>query len=293
MAKRGIPIRQTYSGTLSEPKIGISKANNSHLKIFITLSSILTLTFIGISLFLYNKVQTLKKEIVDINAKIQSLVINNASDDVYSEPESIFVKRNFSPSDKFMNTYDYPDELLNLTDENLIGFNCLKRYDYQPNGYYSSEDYFKFKKNELYDSNGVSNFIKTVEDKLKTNDSGTIVSIVPCTTDEDKDLLTYSVIPNIVTTGGGIGSNIFYGYVSSGNILNKSIVPMEKEAYFGCNEVLAITKSGYLYASCGSGDGGYSTKSIYKVNLLRGGNATLLYKCKSVFSEPTICGKTQ
>ncbi|MFZ3301554.1 MAG: hypothetical protein WA152_02465 [Microgenomates group bacterium] len=293
MAKKETPIKQTYSGTLSRPKKGINKANNNHSKIFIALSSILTLIFIGISLFLYNRVQTLKREIVDINTKVQSLFINNASDDVYSEPESIFIKRNFLPSDKFMDTYDYPDELLNLTDENLIGFNCLKRYDYQPNGYYSVEDYFKFKKDELYDSNGAFNSIKTVEDKLKTSGNGTITSISPCTTDENKDLLAYSVTPNIVTTGGAIGSDIFYGYVSSGNVLNRSIVPMKKEAYFRCNEVLAITKGGYLYVSCGSGDGGYSTKSIYKINLLRDGNATLLYKCKSAFGQPTTCGKIQ
>jgi len=130
-----------------------------------------------------------------------------------------------------------------------------------------------------------------VLDYLKTIPTASTVTV--CKTEDNKIFLNYEIQGH----GGGAGSTNYFGYL---NGLNSGIaeIPIEMGPFFSCLNILAITKENTVYVECGAGDGGYSSKSFYRVGLYKAYTSDLLYKCSSIQenenSMPVItCGTKQ
>ncbi len=192
-------------------------------------------------------------------------------------------KKHFVSSNKFFDTYPYPVELTNLKDVDLIGFSCSDKYSKQLNNsftYYNNLQ--QNKPEELTD--------KQILEYLNTNRAD---EVMVCKTDTGRTLLSYGVFGK----GGGVGSATYYGYFE-GNNPSVATIPMENGPYFTCGTILAITKSNTLYVECASGDGGFGSKSLYRVGLYKAYTSDLLLKCTTTMqdesSTPKItCGTTQ
>jgi hypothetical protein len=211
-----------------------------------------------------------------------------------TSPTSQFPKKYFQSTDMFLDQYKYPSELINLADTELVGFICSKKFSRDVEGKYTA--YIEgSQQKELLTDHDVLPLLSTLEQKAKQEMSrNSMEAATVCSLDTGKKLLSYEISPG----GGGAGSNVYFGILSGSFLSTTSVIPMENGPYFTCSDVLAITKTGIMYVICGAGDGGFGSKSLYKLNLNAGGTATLLYKCTSLSAneggkETITCGTTQ
>lgn len=261
----------------------------------IILFSILTLILLGATGYLYYQNQQLKTMLASYQ---QAQVSPTPSSQ--SIVNSEYSKRHFSTNDKFFgDSVNYPQEILSFKDSDLVGFNCGPKYSRQIDG--SLVAIQNNSPNQTLTDKSLTSLLDGNGAKLTTQSTDNpISSATICNTENNQKILNFEITQH----GGGAGSDNFYGYLTPQyTVPNIANVPMESVAYFGCSDILAITKSNYLYAVCGGGDGPSGSKSIYKVNLNQNSTAMLLYKCTSAPSDlqatesamnPVIkCGTTQ
>jgi hypothetical protein len=197
-------------------------------------------------------------------------------------------KKYFLPSDMFFDQNKYPSELTTLADTDLIGFTCSNKFSRQVDGKFSAYIESSQQQEPLTDQDALS-LLATIGQKTKVD------AVTICSLDTGRKLFSYEILAN----GGGAGSNVYYGLLSGVSLSTTAVVPIENGPYFTCFDILAITKTGNIYVNCGAGDGGFGSKSLYKLNINTGGNAILLLKCTSITEDyetikpTTTCKSTQ
>lgn len=196
-------------------------------------------------------------------------------------------KKYYLSSGKFFDTRPYPTELTSLKDTDLTGFSCSDKYTKRENNEYVFRKYGSGEGAGYEDTNITD---KPVLEYLQANGAD---EAVVCKTDTGRTLLSYGIFGK----GGGVGSATYYGYLE-GNNPSVATIPTENGPYFTCGTILAITKSNTLYVECLSGDGGFGSKSLYRVGLYKAYTSDLLLKCTTTMqdesSTPKItCGTTQ
>lgn len=184
-----------------------------------------------------------------------------------------FIKRQFASKDYF-ESQPYPDELLKVSEDNLIGMRCTGWYLKQ-NGDYeiNMEDGSSVK---LTDQNLLQIVLNLNKSILKETNA-----FQACFTESNQTILEYE------TWGGGGGTkNIaHFGLVSSNGSFRKvSSIPNSGMPYFGCSTPLQLTKDNILYYSCGGADGGFIGDEIYAINLTTGTHRFVI-SCESILVD--------
>jgi hypothetical protein len=185
----------------------------------------------------------------------------------------VSLPKRYFDTGSFFGDKSYPDELLKLPTDKLVGFVCEGRYD-------RSGESIAFTQNGLpYSESGELSRIGLTDDELlkflskkeseaqKINARSYITFVQKCITEKDVTLVHYGVTPGM----GGAGSASHFEYQAK-----QSAIEMENAPYFTCDKVLAVTNDDKLYVTCGGGDGGFGSASIYRVNMSNGTSQKLI-----------------
>lgn len=167
-----------------------------------------------------------------------------------------FLKRQFDQNGNFFETTDYPNEIRDLNESDLIGMNCTSIYNGQYNQFsdYSNRALSKKTDKELEDK------LIMLYDDVKRMTKEESFQAQYCDIADGRKLLMYQ----ISRSGGGAGKDVYVTLVKDIKTLDQIVkIPSEPYAYFGCMLPLQLTKDGILYYLCGS----EGSSSIYRVNL--------------------------
>lgn len=178
-----------------------------------------------------------------------------------SNPES--TKRLYKKQDKLIADAQYPKELTEACDEDLVTLACLEPYTLQANGEY------------IYQKTTIEGSVKTqttsrakeeildLITKMKRSVEGKdIIKVRICVTDFKDSLLQYetSDTNNALDNTAHFATTDYIGtFRRFASITNKDI------PYFSCDTPLQMTKYGTLYYKCGGGDGPSGSSLIYKI----------------------------
>ncbi|MBM3209315.1 hypothetical protein FJZ40_03425 [Candidatus Shapirobacteria bacterium] len=188
-------------------------------------------------------------------------------------------KRLFNPTEKFIETQDYPQELLRLAEDELVGLSCSPNYS-KANSLGDNTYGYWDEQTETIINLTDQRILDIVSSANRVVPGNNIASIQICDTEDRKTFAKYGV----QLSGGGAGEDVYFAKVLSGRTLGGPLFLSgnQQAAYFGCSKPLQLTKTDLLYYQCG-GEGNYS---IYKVYL--GANPTLkkviecVYKAKDI-----------
>lgn len=205
-----------------------------------------------------------------------------------SNPES--TKRLYKKQDKLIADAQYPKELTEACDEDLVTLACLEPYTLQANGEYI------YQKTTIEGSVKTQTTSKAKEEvldlitKMKRSVEGKdIIKVRVCVTDFKDSLLQYetSDTNNALDNTAHFATTDYIGtFRRFASISNKDI------PYFSCDTPLQMTKYGTLYYKCGGGDGPSATSLIYKIESAQipedATGSSVLLKCNS---SPDETGK--
>lgn len=183
-----------------------------------------------------------------------------------------FSKRQFDISSKFYLTQNYPSELIDIKEDNLLGMNCSQQYVRQMDKWYSDYD----NKIEVKDAN-LLRLIESAPTELKGSKTDSFVFFNSCALENGGIIVKYEKWIG----GGGFRNVAHFGIANaSGNVEKIASIENDGAPYFTCNKPLQLTTSNVLYYSCGGGDGGSGSASIYKIDLNKK-TITRIIKCDS------------
>lgn len=184
----------------------------------------------------------------------------------------VYSKRQFDTNSKFYLTQSYPLELVNIKEDNLLGMNCSQQYVRQMDKWYSDYD----NKIEIKDAN-LLRLIESAPTDLKGSKTDSFVFFALCVIENGGTIVKYEKWAG----GGGSRNIVYFGMVNaSGSVEKITSINTDGTVGFTCNMPLQFTRSNILYYSCGGGDGGSGSASIYKVDLNKKTNTRVL-KCNS------------
>jgi hypothetical protein len=182
----------------------------------------------------------------------------------------------FDPQTSFAFSQPYPSELISMDSTNLQTLKCSSQYyinDLDENDVYvSNNPELKLRDQELL------NVVGFLNSNLSSNvppEPSSISSIAMCVGDNQT-----IIIYQIFSGGGGSRNSAHFGYLENNKVVSAVVVPADGSPYFTCSDPLVLTKDEELYYSCGGGDAGYASASIYKINLSKG-SFNQIYKCTS------------
>ncbi len=194
-----------------------------------------------------------------------------------------YAKRSFDPKQEIYPGYNLPVEVTNVSESDLIGFNCDGPYMRGMDGQYlwsvelAGERYLKPIQSDLSQVvSDLNNYLLGVGIKEFA------AYITYCVTENGgKYLLAGQPLP-----GGGAGSDTYIMDLNHGiGGPLSGLVKSESWPYFGCSSILQIT-SDAMYVFCSAGDGGFSGQAIYKKNLSNGEVAPVI-RCTNT-AQPDI-----
>ncbi len=186
----------------------------------------------------------------------KEMVVHASPEPVSSSPtpEGDFRKRSFDPASKWYADKLYPQELLSIGDEKLIGIKCSPQYTVGGDGggkYYEGES-----NQELSDPN----ILQKVQSLVQSGK--TVDAFMYCQTNSNLALFEYEE-----QKGGGGSETIAYFGSMTGNTFDQwASLPNPGLAYFTCRQPLQFTTNTQLYVSCTGGDGGGGGAGIYRID---------------------------
>lgn len=184
----------------------------------------------------------------------------------------IYSKRQFDINSKFYLTQNYPSELVNIKEDNLLGMNCSQQYVHQMGTWYSDYD----KKIEIKDAN-LLRLIESAPTDLKGFETDSFVFFAFCAIENGGTVVKYEKLAG----GGGSRNIVYFGMANAiGSVEEVTSIKTDGSVGFTCNMPLQFTRSNMLYYSCGGGDGGSGSASIYKIDINNKTN-TRIIKCDS------------
>lgn len=177
-----------------------------------------------------------------------------------------FPKRQFDASKKFFQTYSYPQSLINISDQYLVGMKCTPQYLKQ-----ASEE---FTLGTNPDVKLTDNTQLQLISKVESSIGKDISTFMSCVTYDNKTIVVYEVWGG----GGGSTNTAYFSLANSGVIDKATIILNDGSPYWTCQQPLQLSTSDKLYFQCGGGDGVYSSASIYEIDL----NTNTSKSCTSV-----------
>lgn len=245
---------------------------------------ILTIAAVVIGYVVYsaeNKISKIQKEYAQMSntpspapqppLSIQSLdeILNSKS----------FTKRQFDVSRKLQHgeplfqSLDYPQELVSINENDLVGMRCtpgltcVSPYEscsYYPEGLERSKPPFTTADQKLL------TLVKNANNIIDKKGSLPIEEIQLCEAENNQQILRYQD-PN---RGGGGGGTDHISLVNLDNGSVKKVVTIDEPgAYFGCNQPIQLTKDNVLYYQCYS----EGKASIYSISLNNYTKTRILY----------------
>ncbi len=192
-------------------------------------------------------------------ANSQTPVVSNAESPTPSLPPK-YSTRLFDINQKFIGEINFPKELLNIKDSDLIEISCSQIYNQQIDGQYSYYINNQAENPTVNADNKILSYINQVKTITNKNISGVQI----CQTKSGKLIGIFSEQLN----GGGAGQDTYIGLINADSINKLEYIAHQPYAYFGCNEPLQLLADNIFYIRCNAGDGlgGYS--QINKVNLV-------------------------
>ncbi len=183
-----------------------------------------------------------------------------------------FAKRNFGTQEKFFSTQDYPSELLNINEDELVDTRCTPLYSRNGDSY-SYYDGVTKKQEFLFDAN----LIQIIKKVAQTLPGETVSDVQYCETKQGTNLISYEVEKG----GGGIENKVYFALVLLDQSIKKvTVIPNQEIPYFACQKLLEWTMSDIVYYQCGGGDGGFGAAEIYAFNLMTGDTKRVI-RCTS------------
>ena len=196
-----------------------------------------------------------------------------------------FIKRQFDINKQIKisenNFIDYPKEIVNINENNLIGMKCSPYiwYGYDSDSYLYYDESVSVQKDTktLTDKR----LLKLITEAQKTVPGKTIGDVRFCDIEDNRTVLQYGIHGG----GGGSENTANFGVVNADGTVKKiTAISNDGAPYFECRQPLQLTKTNLLYYECGGGDGLLGATSFYKINLSNNSHSAVL-KCTSVGSE--------
>lgn len=185
-----------------------------------------------------------------------------------------FKKRQFDINKKFFKSKNYPDEVINISEENLVGMKCTPRI-FKSVGPSAIAELTEEKKEKLLAL--IKEADKTIDKLDRFGNPAEIYEVTYCQTEDGRQILRYK----ISSGGGGGGGADYIGLVNPDNTIKRVAKIADNHfAYFGCYNPLQLTKDNILYYNCWGGDGPSGVASIYKISL-NDSSVKRLIDCKS------------
>lgn len=202
-----------------------------------------------------------------------------------TKDQSGFTKRNFDIKEKFFATHNYPQELLDIKEDDLVSTRCTPSYSQNENSYSYYDEVTK-KQEFIFDSD----LVQLVKETGKTLPEETISAFQYCETKYETNLLNYEVEKG----GGGMGNKIYFALVFPDKSLKKiTAITNSGLPYFNCPKLLQWTMSDVVYYQCGGGDGGFGGAEIYAFNVMTGETRKVIRCTDQIDNEggqsTTIC----
>lgn len=180
---------------------------------------------------------------------------------------------------KFLGNQDFPAEITNICDNELVRMDCIGPYIRQNNGGYAF--------NSTETAGSVTNTVSlgvTQPDILDNINRLTAKlngkkpdSISYCAIDSGDLIVEYDI--NQQTNLSGKTAN--YALLSSqGGVDILASVPSEKLTNFSCGNPILMTTDHRFYVQCSGGNEQSSSKYIYKIDI-NGGISTKIFQCSS------------
>lgn len=174
-----------------------------------------------------------------------------------------FKKRHFDPQEEYLSAINYPQEMLAVAENNLVGVSCSSVYRVIDETLRLEEqgEFGRVAKVTFLEDKtllGLYNEAQaTIEEKIKR--------ITFCETENKESILVYEVdtdkLPDSINIAY-FGMKKVGGKLEKRAEITKHIIP-----YFTCTQPFQLTKGGIFYLECRGGDiGGYGF-SIYKIDL--------------------------
>ncbi len=180
------------------------------------------------------------------------------------EPQEGWLKKQFSNDSKFVENIDYPKELTDICDNQLISMGCGFPYIRQANGNYTYTETVKEGSNTKSTSLTV-----TQEDtldnihRLSRMLPGESIDKVRFCLLQNKDII--AVYEHWAGGGGSKNTSYLATLAAEGGVIEFGSIPNPGIAYFTCDQPLLLTESA-LFLECRGGDGPSGSKTIYKID---------------------------
>ncbi|MEK7518285.1 MAG: hypothetical protein AAB583_07120 [Patescibacteria group bacterium] len=199
-----------------------------------------------------------------------------------------FVKRQFDVNKKIEisggNFIDYPKEIVNISETDLIGMKCTPYiwYGYSPDSYSYYDESVPVEKLTTKDTKTLTDerLLKLISEAKKTVSGRAIFDVRFCETENGRLLLEYNA-PDPALGGGGGGANSVanFGIVNSDGSVSKTTSILREQ----CRTPLVLTRSNLFYWQCGFGEGFHSEVFFYKIDLTSKTHEIVM-KCTSIGS---------
>lgn len=198
-----------------------------------------------------------------------------------SPQQTTFAKRSYDPVKELYPGHPLPQELIAISDDKLIGFNCDGPYMQRSDGQYlwslelDGENYLKPLSPDVSTQIvNVNNYLRTVGYKQSA------AYLTYCVTEAGTPyLLAGQPMP-----GGGAGSDVYIMDLNHGVAGPLGgVIKSEPWLYFGCSGIMQISQEA-VYVFCSAGDGGFSAQAVYKKSL-SSPEVVPVIKCRDLLSE--------
>jgi len=172
-------------------------------------------------------------------------------------------KRQFDINEKFYPPQNYPPQLINIPEDDLVAMKCTPQYLRQIDGTYA----YSYPLIKLDDSS----LLQLINEASKTVSNGAIYGFTSCVTVDNKIILEYET-----WSGGGGSQNVVYFGVKKldGSIEKVVTIP----AAIFCVKPLQLTRDDVFYYQCGAYE---NAGFIYKI-LISKHSYELLFTCEGV-----------
>lgn len=185
--------------------------------------------------------------------------------DYLSEP----FLRGFEADEFMIANVKYPNELLELKDDELIALSCTDRIPCATvSGKCALYDGELQKEVDVNYSYEFAAILEQAKDIVSRDyGSSTITEFTYCESVEDNKLMAYRAGGK----GGGIDSSDYFATIDNNNNLEliakmRHTIEENRPAYFGCSKPLALTKD-HFYYYCHGGDGPAGGAGVFRISL--------------------------
>jgi len=238
---------------------------SSHSKILIIVLGIVSVLMLGLGGYVLGirKNQTVNQQTITTPPTIIQPSPTPTPFALPTADPSITAKRQFDINEKFYPPQNYPPQLINIPDNDLVAMKCTPQYLRQIDGTYA----YSYPLIKLDDSS----LLQLINEASKTVSNGVIYGFTSCITVDNKIILEYET-----WSGGGGSQNVVYFGVKKldGGIEKVATIP----APIFCIKPLQLTRDDVFYYQCGAYE---NAAFIYRIFISKH-SYELLFTCEGI-----------